>query len=115
MTSTQRWARQDVEFAGQQMHRGDSVLVVLASANHDTEAFHDPEELDVARQENRHLAFGKGIHYCLGAPLARLEGQIAISTLLRRMPNLRLNTTPEKLLWRPGTLLLGLSKLPVAF
>lgn len=115
MTSTQRWARQDVEFAGQQMHRGDSVLVVLASANHDTEAFHDPEELDVTRQENRHLAFGKGIHYCLGAPLARLEGQIAISTLLRRMPNLRLNITSEQLLWRPGTLLLGLSKLPVAF
>ena len=115
MTATQRWARQDLEFAGQQMRRGDSVMVVLASANHDYEAFSEPDALDITRPENRHLAFGKGIHYCLGAPLARLEGQIAIATLVRRLPNLRLDIAPEQLTWRPGMLLLGLHKLPVAF
>ncbi|HEY0607926.1 MAG TPA: cytochrome P450, partial [Herpetosiphonaceae bacterium] len=67
------------------------------------------------REPNRHLAFGQGIHYCLGAPLARLEGQIAITTLLRRMPNLRLAVAPEQLRWRRGLIIRGLQKLPVAF
>ncbi len=115
LTATQRWASEDVEIDGKLIRRGDSVLVVLASANRDSEEFADPEELDITRQENRHLAFGKGIHYCLGAPLARLEGQIAIGTLIHRMPNLRLNADPQTLIWRPGMLLMGLSKLPVMF
>ncbi|MFL5629090.1 MAG: cytochrome P450 [Ktedonobacteraceae bacterium] len=115
LTATQRWAREDVEIDGKLLRRGDSVLVVLASANRDPAEFAQPEELDITRPENRHLAFGKGIHYCLGAPLARLEGQIAIGTLIRRMPNLRLNADPQTLAWRPGILLLGLSKLPVTF
>lgn len=65
--------------------------------------------------QNEHLAFGKGIHYCLGAPLARLEGLIALSTLLRRLPNLHLTMKPEELRWRPGLILHGLQELPVAF
>jgi cytochrome P450 len=115
MTSTDRWAREDVLFEGQQIKRGEHVLVILAAANHDPAVFDDGEELDITRPENRHLAFGKGIHFCLGAPLARLEGQIAISTLLKRLPDLRLNIDPQDLQWRPGLLILGLTSLPVAF
>jgi cytochrome P450 len=113
--STNRWAGEDLEFGGHQMRRGDLVLISLAGANHDPSEFADPDSLDITRPENRHLAFGMGIHYCLGAPLARLEGQIAINTLLRRLPDLRLAVSPEELVWRPSPLLLGLSKLPVTF
>jgi cytochrome P450 len=113
--ATQRWAREDIEFGGQLIHRGDAVMVVLSATNRDDEAFIDPDTLDITRQENRHLAFGKGIHYCLGAPLARLEGQIAIGELVRRLPNLRLNADPQELVWRPGSLIMGLSNLPVTF
>jgi cytochrome P450 len=115
LLATQRWAREDVEFQGQLIRRGDSVMVALSAANRDDEDFANPDRLDITREENRHLAFGKGIHYCLGAPLARLEGQIAIGTLVRRLPGLRLNATPESLVWRPGTLIMGLTHLPVAF
>jgi cytochrome P450 len=115
MTSTNRWAREDVTIGDQQIKRGEQVLIVLAASNHDPAEFNDPEELDITRPENRHLAFGKGIHFCLGAPLARLEGQIAISTLLKRLPELKLNADPQDLHWRPGLLILGLSNLPVAF
>ena len=114
-TSTERFAREDVEIGGQVIPRGEMVLVVLAAADHDPEHFSDPDELDITRTDNRHLAFGKGIHHCLGAPLARMEGQIAISTLLRRMPNLRLEGSPESLSWRPGMILRGLRGLPVEF
>jgi cytochrome P450 len=114
-TSTERFAGEDVEIGGQVIPRGEMVLVVLAAADHDPERFPDPDELDITRTDNRHLAFGKGIHHCLGAPLARMEGQIAISTLLRRMPNLRLKGSPESLSWRPGMILRGLRGLPVEF
>lgn len=112
---TNRWVGEDLEFGGKQMHRGDPVLVSLAAANHDPAEFAQPDELDLTRTENRHLAFGMGIHYCLGAPLARLEGQIAINTLFRRLPDLRLAVPVEELVWRPSLLLFGMSKLPVAF
>ncbi|HEY3992358.1 MAG TPA: cytochrome P450 [Ktedonobacteraceae bacterium] len=112
---TGRWVGEDLEFGGKQMRRGDSVVVSLAAANHDPAEFAQPDDLDITRQENRHLAFGMGIHYCLGAPLARMEGQIAIGTLLRRLPNLRLAVPAEELVWRPSMLLLGVSKLPVTF
>nr|BBH86726.1 cytochrome P450 [Thermosporothrix sp. COM3] len=115
MTATQRWAREDMELGGQQIKRGDNVLIVLAAANHDEHEFAEPDKLDITRKENHHLAFGKGIHYCLGAPLARLEAQIAVNTLLKRMPNVRLAVDPQQVQWRPGILLLGLSKLPVTF
>jgi cytochrome P450 len=114
-TGTNRWVSEDLEFGGKQMHRGDSVLVSLAAANHDPEMFAQSDELDITREENRHLAFGMGIHYCLGAPLARLEGQIAINTLLKRLPNLRLAVPAEELIWRSGLLLLGVSELPVEY
>jgi cytochrome P450 len=115
LTATQRWAREDVELAGQHIKRGDYVVVLLASANRDGEEFAQADKLDITRKDNHHLAFGKGIHFCLGAPLARLEGQIAIGTLLRRMPDLRLAIDLDQLQWRPGALIMGLSKLPVAF
>ena len=115
MTSTPRWALEDMELGGKQIQRGDEITLVLASANRDPLVFTDPDTLDIMRQENRHLAFGKGIRFCLGAPLARMEGQLAINTLLRRMPNLRLNTEPQKLTWRPGLFVMGLDALPLAF
>ncbi|GCF10787.1 cytochrome P450 family protein [Dictyobacter arantiisoli] len=115
MTATQRWAREDLVLDGTQIKRGDYVMVLLASANHDPGVFGEAETLDIRRHDNRHLAFGKGIHYCLGAPLARLEGQIAIGTLLRRLPALQLSVAAEDLVWRPGALIMGLRTLPVTF
>jgi cytochrome P450 len=87
----------------------------LIGANTDPKQFHNPEELDIARHENQHLAFGKGIHYCLGAPLARLEGQIAFGTLIQRLPNLHLASDPEQLIWNNNFMLRGLRSLPVTF
>ena len=114
-TSTERFAREDITIGGVVIPRGEMVMVVIASADHDPERFADPDTLDITRAGNKHLAFGKGIHFCLGAPLARMEGQIAINTLLRRMPNLRLADSPESLTWRPGMVLRGLKGLPVEF
>ena len=114
-TSTERFAREDVRIGGTVIPRGEMVMVVIASADHDPERFPNPDALDITRQDNKHLAFGKGIHFCLGAPLARMEGQIAINTLLRRMPNLRLKGSPESLSWRTGLVLRGLKGLPVEF
>lgn len=114
-TSTNRWASEDVEVNGTRIQKGEGVLVVLAGADHDPEYFENPEMLDITREVNRHVAFGHGIHYCIGAPLARMEGQIAISTLLRRMPNLRLAVPVEALEWKPGILLRGYKQVPVTF
>jgi cytochrome P450 len=115
MLSTMRWASEDIMLGGQLIRRGDSVLISLAATNRDGEVFACPDTFDITRQENPHLAFGKGIHYCLGAPLARLEGQVAIPTLLQRLPNLRLQVSPSELEWRPGWLVQGLQHLPVVF
>jgi cytochrome P450 PksS len=112
-TSTTRWVREDFEFMGHQMRRGDVVRVVLASANRDSSQFAQPDVLDVTRQDNRHLAFGMGIHYCLGAPLARLEGHIGLQTLFDTFPNLRLAIPADQLEWRSGVLFRGLKQLPV--
>jgi len=112
-TATERFAREDIAVAGVTIPRGGLVYAVLASANRDPRQFPDPDTLDLAREPNKHLAFGLGIHYCLGAPLARLEGEIAISTLLRRAPGLRLSVAPEALRWRRGLVLRGLESLPV--
>jgi cytochrome P450 PksS len=111
--ATERFACEDVEIAGVTIPRGEMVFAVLASANRDERQFPRPETLDLAREPNRHVAFGLGIHYCLGAPLARLEGQIAINTLLRRLPDLRLAGPVAALRWRRGLLLHGLKALPV--
>jgi cytochrome P450 len=95
--------------------KGDMVFIVIGAANRDPARFASPDALDITRALNKHLAFGHGIHYCLGAPLARMEGEIALGTLLRRMPNLRLGVAPETLKWRPNVILRGLEKLPVVF
>ena len=88
---------------------------MLGAANRDATRFPDADTLDVTRENNRHLAFGLGVHYCLGAPLARVEGEMALHTLLRRMPDLRLNAQPRELAWRPSPGLRGPTSLPVAW
>ncbi len=113
--ATERYAREDITIAGTTIPRGELVLAVIASANRDVAYFDDPDSLDIAREKNKHLAFGQSIHYCLGAPLARLEGQITIDTLLQRMPNLHLSVAPDQLRWRSGMILRGLEALPVLF
>ena len=113
--ATERYAREDSVVAGTTIPRGELVLAVIGSANRDANAFTEPDSLDIARENNKHLAFGLGVHYCLGAPLARLEGQIAINTLVQRVPNLRLNVAPEQIRWRGGFVLRGLEALPVSF
>ncbi|MBX3057166.1 MAG: cytochrome P450 [Anaerolineae bacterium] len=112
-TSTTRWVRADFTFKGHRMRRGDVVRVSLASANRDPAQFANPDEPDLARADNKHLAFGHGIHYCLGAPLARLEGQIGLQTLFTRFPGIQLAAPPDELVWRPGVLFRGLERLPV--
>jgi cytochrome P450 PksS len=114
-TATERYAREDVTIAGVTIPRGGMVLPAIASANRDERQFPDPDRLDVTREPNKHLAFGLGAHYCLGAALARMEGQIAIATLLGRAPALRLAVAPAALAWRPGLVLRGLRELPVLF
>jgi len=113
--ATWRFTLEPVEIGGVIIPTGEPVLVVLAAADRDPAAFTDPERLDIARSDNPHLAFGLGIHYCLGAPLARIEGQIAIGTLLRRFPRLALAVPPEELRWRGGLIMRGLQRLPVTF
>jgi cytochrome P450 len=113
--ATERYAREDITIGGTTIPRGELVLAVIGSANRDINYFDNPDSLDVTRENNKHLAFGLGAHYCLGAPLSRLEGQIAISTLIRRMPNLRLSIAPDQIRWRGGIILRGLEALPVSF
>ncbi|MFO0889614.1 MAG: cytochrome P450 [Isosphaeraceae bacterium] len=114
-TATERYAREDVMVAGVTIPRGGLVYAAIASANRDDRQFPDPDALDLAREPNRHLSFGLGPHYCLGAPLARLEGQVALGTLLTRLTDLRLSASPESLRWRRGLVLRGLEALPVTF
>ncbi len=112
--ATERYPREEVEVAGTRIPRGELVLAVIGSANRDERHFEDPDALDLARDPNRHLAFGRGgVHHCLGAPLARMEGQIAINALLRRFPRARLAAAPETLRWRRGLFLRGLEELPL--
>jgi cytochrome P450 len=113
--STPRYAAEDVTLGGAVIPKGDMVLAVIAAANRDPARFPSPDVLDITRADNKHLTFGHGIHYCLGAPLARLEGEIAFGMLLSRMPDLRLGVPPEALTWRPSLVLRGLMKLPVIF
>jgi len=108
-----RWVAEDVELAGQQLQRGDLIIAVLGSANRDENHFEDPTELDLTRNPNQHLAFGKGAHYCLGSPLARLEAEIALNTLFQRFPDLALNIAPEDLAYRDVPLFRSLKQLPV--
>ncbi|MGB8508628.1 MAG: cytochrome P450 [Pyrinomonadaceae bacterium] len=113
--STERFAREDVTIHGITIPRGEMTFGVIGSANRDESVFENPDQLDITREPNKHLSFGQGIHFCLGAPLARLEAQIAIKTLLHRVPDLRLKCPPEALRWRPSMILRGLNALPIVF
>ncbi|MBO0918105.1 cytochrome P450 family protein, partial [Streptomyces laculatispora] len=113
--ATWRFATEALTLGGQQVAEGDPVLVVLAAADRDPERFAVPDTLDLSRRDNQHLGYGHGIHYCLGAPLARLEGQAALATLLKRLPDLRLAVEPADLRWRGGLIMRGLRTLPVEF
>lgn len=114
-TSTTRWVREDFVYKGHLLRRGDIARPVITSANRDSAVFATPHQLNLTRHDNRHLAFGQGIHYCLGAPLARLEGQIAFTTLLSRLPEVRLPETAVPPIWRSGVLFRGLQNLEVVW
>jgi len=111
--ATFRVATAEFELGGQVIRAGQPVLVSLLSANRDDGRFAEPGRLDITRQHNPHLAFGHGLHHCLGAPLARIEGQVAFGSLLRRYPALRLAEQDGPPSWRPGHLMHGLARLPV--
>jgi cytochrome P450 len=113
--STERYACEDSIIQGVSIPQGGMTLGVIGSANRDEKVFENADALDITREPNKHLSFGHGIHFCVGAPLARLEAQIAINTLLRRMPDLHLSVATDSLRWRPSMMLRGLDNLPVAF
>jgi hypothetical protein len=110
---TARLAPEDVELGGKRISKRQAVIAVMGAANRDPERFPDPDRLDITRQDNRHVAFGWAAHFCFGAPLARIEGQIAFETILRRLPDLALE--PQPLVWRHNLGLRGLAALPVVF
>jgi len=113
-TSSQRFASEDLRIDSVTIPQGHVILLMLGSANHDESQFRDPETLDLTRDPNRHVAFGQGAHFCVGAPLARLESEIALMTLFRRFPELRLTQPGESLRWRKSLIIRGLEALPVA-
>lgn len=114
-TSTWRFTTEPVDIGGTVIPAAQPVLVALASADRDPARFEQPDTFDIRRPTQGHLAFGHGIHYCLGAPLARAEGRIAVRTLLERCPDLALDADPATLTWRPGMLIRGVHRLPVRF
>jgi cytochrome P450 len=110
-----RFATQNIELEGEEIPRGSQVAVSLGAANRDPEKFANPDVFDITRADaNRHVAFGRGIHVCLGAPLARIEGQIAFETLFRRYPELRLAVPVEEIMWS-NNFLRGFRQIPVLF
>ncbi|MFG2913216.1 cytochrome P450 [Kitasatospora sp. NPDC048298] len=113
--ATWRFATRPLTIGGVDIPVGDPVLVVLAAADRDPARFAAENTLDLARADNPHLGFGHGIHYCIGAPLARLEGRAALASLLSRLPDLRLAESPDALRWRGGLIMRGLRELPVEF
>jgi cytochrome P450 len=114
-TATWRFPLEPIEVAGTRIEKGYPVLLSLASANRDQAKFTEPDQFDVTRSDNGHVAFGRGAHFCLGAPLARLEGRIAFDGLLRRLPGLRLAVPAEQLRWQRSLTIRGLEALPVTF
>ncbi|HEU5352890.1 MAG TPA: cytochrome P450 [Actinocrinis sp.] len=113
--ATLRFAAEELEIAGTVIPEGSAVYVALNSANRDDAAFPEPDRLDVTRGPRGHLAFGHGIHFCLGSQVARMEGRIAFETVLRRLPDLRLAVPAEQLEYRSSTIMRGLETLPVRF
>jgi cytochrome P450 len=112
-TATFRIAVEPVTYGGVTIPRGSLVAISLLSADRDPARFPEPAAFDLGRPDNQHLAFGHGIHYCLGAPLARLEAQIAFTDLLAAFPDMRLDVPAEAIVWRPGVLIHGTTALPV--
>jgi cytochrome P450 len=110
---TGRMATTQLEVGDRVFEQGDSVVTLLAAANRDPEKFPDPDRFDVGRTDNQHLTFSHGIHYCLGAALARLEGQVVFDRLVRRYPTLRLACGPDEVEYREHFVLRGLKALPV--
>lgn len=110
---TGRIAREDVDLGGKKIRKGQAVMAIMAAANRDPARFPDPDRLILDRKDNKHVAFGWSSHFCFGAPLARMEGQISFEVLLRRLKNLEL--TSEPLTWRENSGLRGLTALPVTF
>lgn len=110
---TARLAPEDLQLGGKQIRKRQAVIAVMGAANRDPERFPDPDRLDITRRDNRHVAFGWGPHFCFGAALARIEGQVAFATMLRRLPDLALE--PRPLVWRTNLGLRGLTALPVSF
>jgi cytochrome P450 len=110
---TARLAPDDVTLGGKMIRKRQAVIAVMGAANRDPERFPEPDRLDLGRQDNRHVAFAWAGHFCFGAPLARIEGQSAFATVLRRMPNLKLE--PGPITWRENLGLRGLKALPVTF
>jgi cytochrome P450 PksS len=115
LMTTERYALEDATMHSVVIPQGEMILGVIGSANRDETVFENPDELNLTREPNKHLAFGQGIHFCLGAPLARMESQIAINTLLQRTPGLRLKVDAGSLRWRPSIFLRGLEALPLKF
>jgi cytochrome P450 len=111
-----RWATADVELGGRAIQRGDLVIAVVGSANRDASQFPESDALDLRREAaGKNVGFGRGPHYCLGAPLARVEAEIALETLFRRLPGLRLAIAVDELYWRPIPIFRSLASLPVAW
>ena len=110
-----RYAREDMEYAGVTITKGTQIQLVLAAANHDGAVFAQGEELAIDRDTRRHLAFSHGIHYCLGAPLARLEGEVALTVLVQRLHDIQLVGSVDALRWRPTRELRGVESLPIRF
>ncbi len=113
--ATPRWVAEDVDFHGHQLLRGDRIFPMILSANRDEEQFSDADRLDLERHPNRHIGFGLGPHFCLGGPLARIESQVAINALLRRLPDLRLAVPEEELEWIDSPIIHGPKKMPVTW
>ncbi|HEX2940855.1 MAG TPA: cytochrome P450 [Rhodopila sp.] len=109
-----RVTTEPVELSGVAMDKGEMLVALLGAGNHDPAVFENPDQLDVTRKELKPLSFGGGIHFCLGAQLARIEAAVVLETLLRRLPNLRL-AEPERADWRPSFVLRGLTSLPVVW
>jgi cytochrome P450 len=115
-TPTYRFTTEPIDFGGTTVPGGgELVLIALGDAGRDPSRFPDPASFDIRRAPKGHLAFGHGIHHCLGAPLARLEGRIAILSLLQRCPDLALDAEPAELPWRGGMMIRGPMRLPVRF
>lgn len=110
---TARICPEDTELGGKKIRKGQAVIAVMGAGNRDPERFPDPDRLDLGRTDNRHLAFGWASHFCFGAPLARIEGQLVFEAIARRMTNLKLE--PGRLVWRDNLGLRGLTSLPVTF